>query len=101
MQGYKGVYETVHMHLAPLRQHAQAKLRTRLSVSPPLVSSRQATWLLLRQPEKLTAEERETVTTLRELHPDIELAYGFVQEVAQMLRMRTGEKLDGWFEAVK
>src|SRR5258708_32090138 len=79
MQGYKGVYETVHMHLAPLRQHAQAKLRTRLSVSPPLVSSRQATWLLLRQPVKLTAEERETVTRPPELHPDIAPAYGFVQ----------------------
>jgi transposase len=50
----------------------------------------------------LSAEERETVTTLRQLHPDIELAYGFVQEFVQMLHMRTGEKkLDGWLEAVE
>ena len=100
-QEYKGAYETVYIRLAPLRQRAQAKLRTYLSESPPLVSSRQATWLLLRQPDSLTAEERETVTTLRQLHPEIELAYGFVQEFVQMLHTRTGEKLEGWLEAVE
>jgi transposase len=101
-QGYKGAYETVHSRLTPLRQHAQAKLRTYFSESSPLVSSRQATRLLLRQSDELSAEERETVTTLRQLHPDIELAYGFVQEFVQMLHMRTGEKkLDGWLEAVE
>ena len=57
--------------------------------SSPLVSSRQASWLLLRQPDSLTAEERETVMALRKLHPDIELAYDFVQEFVQMLRTRT------------
>lgn len=101
-QGYKGSYETVHRRLALLRQRAQAKLRADLSQLSPLVSSRQASWLLLRQPEKLTAEERETVTTLQQIHPDIELAYGFVQEFERMLRTHTGEeKLDGWLEAVK
>ena len=38
---------------------------------------------------------------LRKLHPDIELAYDFVQEFVQMLRTRTGEKLDAWLEAVE
>ena len=56
-QGYKGSYATVHSRLAPLRQRAQAKMRAHLSESSPLISSRQASWLLLRQPDSLKAEE--------------------------------------------
>lgn len=67
----------------------------------PQVSSRQAAWLLIREMEKLTKEEQETLTALRQLHPEIELAYGFAQEFAKMIRTRTGEKLDRWLEAVE
>jgi transposase len=72
-QGYKGSYDIVRAHLTPLRR---SKSRTPLSKSSrgtsaessPQVSSRQAAWLLLREIEKLTKEERETVTALRQLH---------------------------------
>jgi transposase len=105
-QGYKGSYDIVRAHLTPLRQ---SKSPTPLPKSPAVtsvelslqVSSRQAAWLLIREMEKLTKEERETLTTLRQLHPEIELAYGFVQEFAKMIRTRTGEKLDRWLEAVE
>ena len=105
-QGYKGSYDIVRAHLTPLRR---SKSRTPLPKSSPVasvelspqVSSRQAAWLLLREIEKLTKEERETLTALRRLHPEIELAYGFAQEFAQMIRMRTGERLDCWLEAVE
>lgn len=64
------------------------------------VSSRKAAWLFVRRPEDLTAKEQETVISVRQLHPQIDRAYGFVQQFAQMVRHRTGEQLDGWLEAV-
>lgn len=95
-QGYKGSYATVHTHLAPLRHSKQTQLQASALQGSPRVSSRQAASLLVRQPEKLTAEEQETLASLRALHPDIEQAYGFAQEFMQMMRTRTGEKLDVW-----
>ncbi len=38
-------------------------------------------------------KEQETVTTLRQIHPDVALAYDLVQQFARMLRTRTGELL--------
>ena len=37
---------------------------------------------------------------LRQLHPELDLAYVLVQQFVQMLRTRTGEQLDAWLEAV-
>jgi transposase len=59
------------------------------------------TFLFLSRPEKLDAEEQETVRQLRQSHPEVELAYTLVQQFAQMLRTRTGEQLDAWLEKVR
>lgn len=40
------------------------------------------------------------VERLRQLHPEVDLAYTFVQQCVQMLRTRTGEQLDAWLSAV-
>lgn len=96
-KGYKGSYESVRHLVISLRQgdrHAP------LHSGPPL-SSRQATWLFLRRPEKLTAEEQQTIARLRSLDPEVDLAYEMVQQFARMIRDRTGdEQLDGWLEKV-
>ncbi len=52
-------------------------------------------------PPELRVEEQETVTTLRLIHPEVDLAYDLVQQFAQMLRTRTGEHLDAWLEQVE
>ena len=39
------------------------------------------------------------VARLRQLHPELDLAYVFVQQFVQMMRTRTGEQLDTWLEA--
>jgi hypothetical protein len=57
-------------------------------------------WLFLRRPEDLTAEDQETVMRLRQLDPEVDLAYLFVQQFVQMMRTRTGESLDAWLLAV-
>lgn len=68
---------------------------------PALVPSRQASFLFLRRPEKLRAQEQETVTTLRQLHSEVDRAYDLVQQFGQMLRNRRGEQLDAWLAEVK
>src|SRR6266849_2340440 len=57
-------------------------------------------FLFLRRPEDLKAEEQESVSKLRRLDPEIDQAYLFVQQFVQMMRTRTGEKLDAWLLAV-
>ena len=37
---------------------------------------------------------------LRQLHPEIDLAYLLVQQFLQMVRTRTGERLDAWLGVV-
>lgn len=68
---------------------------------PPPLTARQATFLILRRKEELNAEEQQNLDALRHLHPDIELAYDLVQQFAQMLRTRTGERLDDWLCRVR
>lgn len=66
-----------------------------------LISSRQATWVFLRRPEELTTDEQQTLVRLRNLDPEVELAYELVQQFTCMMRERTGkEQLDGWLERV-
>ncbi|EFH84943.1 transposase [Ktedonobacter racemifer DSM 44963] len=68
--------------------------------STPL-SSKSAAFLFLRQPEALSIDEQETLTTLQQFDPEIEQAYRLVQQFAQMLRTRTGERLDAWLESAR
>ncbi len=86
VQGYKGSYENVRARFvdaSPKSRRKQAPSTSRPSVLP---SKRLATFLFLRRPEELSMEEQATVIQLRHLHPDVDLAYLFVQQFAQMLR---------------
>jgi transposase len=56
--------------------------------------------LFLRRPEKLRVEEQEMLAKLRQIHPEVDLAYDLIQQFARMLRNRTGEKLDAWLTQV-
>lgn len=85
--------------LTPHRKQEPARGARALSPEA-LPSSRQARSLFLCRPEDLTAKEQATVARLRQLHPEVDLAYVLVQQFVQMLRTRTGEQLDTWLEAV-
>jgi transposase len=99
-QGYQGSYENVRVQFADPSQKAGTKRGARALSTEALPSSRQASWLFLCRPEELTAKEQVTVARLRQLHPELDLAYVLAQQFVQMLRTRTGEQLDGWLEAV-
>jgi transposase len=64
------------------------------------VPSRQASFLFLRRPAELDAEEQATILQLRQSHPEVDRTYDLVQQFAQMLRTRTGERLDAWLTEV-
>ena len=65
-----------------------------------LATSRQAAFLFLRRAEKLTTDEQEMLDKIRHLNAEVDLTYDLVQQFAQMLRTRTGEKLDAWLAKV-
>ena len=70
-------------------------------LSPVPLPSRQVTFLFLARPEKLDAQEQETIRQLRQSHPEVDQAYDLVQQFTQMLRTRTGERLDVWLEKAR
>ncbi len=73
-------------------------------VSPPQVhplSSRQATWLLLRSLDTLTAEERTLRERLLAQNPAIEGAFRAITTFRHMVRTRDRAALDPWLEAAE
>jgi hypothetical protein len=92
--GYKGSYESVRGHIIRLLPGGKKNAARADRLSPAPLPSRQATFLFLRRPEKLDAQEQETVLQLRQSHPEVDRTYDLVQRFAQMLRSRTGERLD-------
>jgi len=99
-QGYKGSYESVRDNILRRLPQGWKMPLDASSQTPALATSREASFLFLRQPDKLKTEEQETLLLLRQLHPETDLAYELVQQFARMLRTRTGEKLDDWLAQV-
>jgi transposase len=100
-RGYRGSYASVHDNIVRRLQFDGRKTPANASSkTPPLPTPRQAAFLLLRRPEKLRVEEQETLAKLRQIDPEVDLAYDLVQQFAQMLRSRTGKLLDAWLAQV-
>jgi len=99
-QGYKGSYESVRDNVVRLLPTGRKHEVSSSAKVPALPTSRQAVFLFLRRPEELRVEEQEQLRQLRQIHPEVDLAYDLVQQFAQMLRTRTGEKLDTWLAQV-
>jgi transposase len=90
-----------HEQLVRLLPEGKKNASRGYDLSPTPLSSRQATFLFIRRPEELEADEQEALSALRHLHPEIDLAYDLVQQFAHMLCTRTGEQLDDWLEKVR
>jgi transposase len=100
-QGYKGSYESVRNNLIRLLPAGRKNAPDPSPKTPALATSRQAAFLFLRRPETLRAEEQETLVKLRQINPEVDLAYDLVQQFAHMLRTRTGECLNAWLNKVE
>jgi transposase len=99
-QGYKGSYESVRDNIIRLLPTGQKSTAGSLLKTSPLVSSRHAAFIFLRRPEDLNVKEQEQLCKLRQVNPEVDLAYDLTQQFAQMLRTRTGEKLEDWLANV-
>jgi len=101
-QGYTGSYASVRDTLLRLLpQGRKTSSEDAPGEKQALVLARQATFLFLRQPEELEADEQETLALLLQLGPEINQAYALVQHFVQMLRTRTGNQLDAWLEQAR
>jgi|SRR6266700_2811295 len=99
-RGYKGSYASVRDHLVRRLPEGKKNSSQGNELSPAPLAPRQATFLFLRRPEQLTAEEQADLLALRQTHPEVNQTYDLAQQFAQMLRTRTGEQLDTWLAKV-
>lgn len=100
-RGYTQSYQSMHDQLLRLLPEGKKNAVNTCHLSPPPLSSKSAAFLFLRRSEDREADEQETLITLRHLDPEIDLAYNLVEQFAQMLRTRTGERLDAWLEQAR
>jgi transposase len=107
-QGYSGSETTVRNFLTALREQIGPRRRAR-RYYPPVsqeskhhqrtgLSSRRATWLVLRRPENCSSEDLHTLDLLKQAHPQVRVACELAQAFAQMIRKRNASALESWLE---
>jgi transposase len=98
----------VRNYLTALREEIGPKRRPR-RYYPPVskeskqhrhtgLSSRRATWLVLRRSENCSAEDQRTLDLLQQAHPQVKAACELAQAFAQMIRKRNASALESWLE---
>jgi transposase len=88
----------------PSKPGRKGKNPTRSPTVPPTIrplSPRQASWLLVRPPPDLDAEEQTYLEQLCRLAPDIAAVYHLAQEFRRMVRERDHAALEGWLVAAE
>ena len=98
-RGYPGSYATVARYAQRLRQAQGQVPRQRpprqtlpVVVEPrqPLLTARQAAWLVLRREKPRGEEEAQLLTQLRAQHGDVAEAIDLAQDFARLVRQRQG-----------
>ena len=65
------------------------------------LSPRQQVWLLLREPEDLSDDEREALRQMLGACEDVVAAYPLAQRFVRMIRLQEAEAFDPWLEAAE
>jgi transposase len=107
-QGYRGSESSIRHFVVQWRAELPEELRRARKgpgSSPPsasakkiVVSARRAAWLLVREAEKLKAEERTFVERLVELSPEIAEAQSMAKEFNRIIKLRDHGSFAGWME---
>jgi len=106
LQGYRGSEPSVRTYLTSLREEVGPPRRLR-RYYPPIsrqkqrqqrtaVSSRQATWLMLRRPEDLSVEDQHMLALVLQAHAQVKSACLLAQAFALMIRTRNAPALEAW-----
>lgn len=107
-QGYSGSETSVRQYIASLRKEIGPARRPR-RYAPPVskerkrhqrvaLSSRRATWLVLRRPEDLSLEDQHLLDLLGQAHPQVKGACELAQAFAQMIRGRNAPAFEAWLQ---
>jgi transposase len=99
-KGYTHSASTVYRFLKRVDRECASGTAGR-TTRPEVPSPRHVATLLMRRPERLTAEARSYLTRLCEQTPSIATAYTLTQDFAAMVRDRQGQRLDGWLAQAK
>jgi transposase len=106
-QGFRGGYRSVARVLAPWRQrkigHKRGPKAPAVAFTPPAppaLTARQMAYSLLRRPEQRTETEQRQLTQVQQADPLLATLATHTEAFAQMVRERTAERLESWFEGV-
>jgi transposase len=112
-QGYRGSRGLVNDWLIALRKTVVAAVEPvnpvnegELSKHPaPLpqrrISPKQAAWLLVKQPDKLSAYEQDALAKMCQANSELEQAHSLAQSFGQLVRERRHQDFDHWIESAK
>jgi transposase len=95
--GFPGSRTPVAAFVAQLRREEnEGKPQSFPAAGEPL-TPRKASWLMLRQPERLTDAERVALAQLQDVHSDVGTALAFTERFAGIVRDRRGAaELEAW-----
>jgi len=107
-RGYRGSHTLVRSLVSEWRARApQAARRTtgpkRKAPAPSTrrLSSRQASFLLVKQPDVLTETQRNHLQQITQASDDLKLAYELTQQFVTMISQQQADPFDGWLTRVK
>ncbi len=66
----------------------------------PMLSAREAGWLMMKASDKLTEKEQQRLSYLRTFDEEVEAAYQLSQQFIKMVEERQGQKLEEWLAVV-
>jgi transposase len=93
-QGFQGSYASVWRITSKFPETTMKPVQTTVSRWSP----RQAAWLLVCEPDKLTEENIRKMTCLCDHSPSALVAYPLVQRFGQMVREGGAQDLDDWLK---
>ncbi|GAC1660839.1 MAG: ISL3 family transposase [Acidobacteriaceae bacterium] len=99
--GYTGGEGRVYAYLKKHPAQASGRRASATQHRGLRLSARAATWLLLRPPQKLEAQEQRLRECLLEANEEVAHAYRLIERFAAMVRKRQSEQLDAWLEDAK
>jgi transposase len=104
-RGYPGSYPTVARYVQRLRQAQGQTPRQRRRRLPlpvvaeprrPLLTARQAAWLVVRRAAPRDEEEAQQLAQLRAQHAEVAEAIDLAQDFAQLVRQQQPQALEPW-----
>lgn len=107
-RGYRGSHTSVRSLVSDWRARApkEARPTTGPKRKAPVpttrrLSSRAASFLLVKQPDALTETQHQHVEHLCQASDELTLTYELTQEFVSMIRQHQADPLDGWLARVK